>query len=387
MQRRTFLTLMGLAPFAYLSPDIAFAQTARGDYRKLLVLVELKGGNDGLNTVIPYADNEYRRLRPQIGIARDAVLQLSDTAGLHPSLEPLLPLWRERELAIVQGVGYPQPNLSHFRSIEIWDTASRSEQYLNDGWLARSFARAPVPASFAADAAIVGGQELGPATGSRAIVISNLDQFRRRAGYMPTHRSASANPALRHLLKVEADIAHAGSALKGDHVFKTEFPRHVFGNAVKTAAEIIAGSGAVAAVKLSLGGFDTHGGQPDLHARLLKELAEGLAALKAALTEIDRWRDTLIVTYSEFGRRPQENQSRGTDHGTAAAHFALGGSVRGGLYGDAPSLSRLEGGNLRFAVDFRSVYATILQRWWGLDGSAILGGRFETVNILRGKSG
>lgn len=387
MQRRTFLTLMGLAPFAYYSPDIAFAQTARGDYRKLLVLVELKGGNDGLNTVIPYADNEYRRLRPQIGIARDAVLQLSDTTGLHPALEPLLPLWRANELAIVQGVGYPQPNLSHFRSIEIWDTASRSEQYLDDGWLARSFARAPVPASFAADAAIVGGQELGPAAGSRAIVISNLDQFRRRAGHMSTHRRASANPALRHVLKVEADIVHAGSALKGDHVFKTEFPRHVFGNAVKTAAEIIAGSGAVAAVKLSLGGFDTHGGQPDLHARLLKELAEGLAALKAALTEIDRWRDTLIVTYSEFGRRPQENQSRGTDHGTAAAHFALGGSVRGGLYGDAPSLSRLEGGNLRFAVDFRSVYATILQRWWGLDGSAILGGRFETVNILRGKSG
>lgn len=386
MQRRTFLTLMGLAPFAYYSPDIAFAQTARGDYRKLLVLVELKGGNDGLNTVIPYADDEYRRLRPQIGIARDAVLQLSDTTGLHPALEPLLPLWRANELAIVQGVGYPRPNLSHFRSIEIWDTASRSEQYLDDGWLARSFARVPVPASFAADAAIVGGQELGPATGSRAIVISNLDQFRRRAGHMPTHRNASPNPALRHVLKVEADIAHAGSALKGDHVFKTEFPRHAFGNAVKTAAEIIAGSGAVAAVKLSLGGFDTHGGQPDLHARLLKELAEGLVALKAALVEIGRWRNTLIVTYSEFGRRPQENQSRGTDHGTAAPHFALGGDVRGGLYGDAPRLSMLEDGNLRFAIDFRSVYATVLQQWWGLDASAVLGERFKTMDILRDRS-
>ena len=387
MRRRNFMKLMGLAPFAYYAPDIAFAQSARGDYRKLLVLVELKGGNDGLNTVIPYADGEYRRLRPQIGIARDAVLQLTDTTGLHPALEPLLPLWRANEIAIVQGVGYPQPNLSHFRSIEIWDTASRSDRYLSDGWLARSFARFPVPASFAADVAIVGSQDLGPANGSRAIVISNLEQFRKRAGGMLAHRDANANPALAHMLKVEADIAHAGNALKGDYVFKTAFPQQPFGNAVKTAMEIIAGNGAIAAVKLSLGSFDTHSGQPDPHARLLKELAEGLAALKAALSEIDRWRNTLIVTYSEFGRRPQENQSRGTDHGTAAAHFALGGNVRGGLYGDAPPLSRLEGGNLRFAVDFRSVYATILQRWWGLDASAILGERFETVDIFRGKGG
>lgn len=383
MQRRDFLKLMGLTPLAGYLPNVAVARAAASDYRKLLVLVELKGGNDGLNTVVPYADAEYRRLRPQIGIARDRVLQLSETVGLHPALDALMPLWRTNEIAIVQGVGYPQPNLSHFRSIEIWDTASRADQYLDEGWLARSFQRFPVPSGFAADAVVVASQDLGPASGSRAIVISNLEQFRKRAGTVVTHTDAAANPALAHLLKVETDIVHAGNALKGDYTYKTEFPKHAFGNAVKTAAEVVAGNASIAAIKISHGSFDTHGGQPDQHARLLQELAEGIAALKTALIEINRWQDTLTFTYSEFGRRPQENQSRGTDHGTASAHFIFGGRVRGGLYGAAPQLAALENDNLRYAVDFRSVYATALQQWWGVDAKAVLGQRFETLKILR----
>jgi uncharacterized protein (DUF1501 family) len=136
-------------------------------------------------------------------------------------------------------------------------------------------------------------------------------------------------------------------------------------------------------VRITLNGFDTHQNQPGAHANLLRQLAEGLVALRAALQELGRWDSTLVLTYAEFGRRPQENGSNGTDHGTAAAHFALGGRVKGGLYGDAPRLDRLEGGNLTHAVDFRSLYATALERWWGVPSSGPLGGRFSPLDLVR----
>ena len=377
MKRRDFLA----ASVAALAvPRLALAQ---GAYRRLLVLVEMKGGNDGLNTVVPYADPAYYDLRPRIGIARDAVLQLDARTGLHPSLEPLMPLWRAGELALVQGVGYPQPNLSHFRSIEIWDTASASDQYLSRGWLARAFDADPAPAGYAADGVAVGGHDMGPlAGGRRAIALNDPGQFQRQARLVrPEGRSA--NPALEHILHVEAEIAQAASRLSADVPFTTEFPKSPFGNAVRTAAELAANRGGVAAVRLTLDGFDTHENQPARQQRLLGELAAGLAALKSALVEIGRWNDTLVISYAEFGRRPQENASQGTDHGTANAHFVAGGRVRGGLYGAPPNFAALEGGNLRFAVDFRSLYATALGRWWGVDASRALGARFPTLDLLR----
>jgi uncharacterized protein (DUF1501 family) len=378
MKRRDFLA----ASVAALAlPRLALAQ--QGAYRRLLVVVEMKGGNDGLNTVVPYADSAYYELRPHIGIARDAVLQLDARTGLHPSLEPLMPLWRAGELALVQGVGYPQPNLSHFRSIEIWDTASASDQYLSRGWLARAFAADPAPAGFAADGVAVGGHDMGPlAGGRRAIALNDPGQFQRQARLVrPEGRSA--NPALEHILRVEAEIAQAASRLSADVPFVTEFPKSPFGNAVRAAAELAANRSGVAAIRLTLDGFDTHENQPARQQRLLGELATGLAALKSALVEIRRWDETLVMTYAEFGRRPQENASQGTDHGTASAHFVAGGRVRGGLYGAAPDFGALEGGNLRHAVDFRSLYATALGPWWGLDASHALGGRFPTLDLLR----
>jgi len=152
---------------------------------------------------------------------------------------------------------------------------------------------------------------------------------------------------------------------------------------VKTAAQVIAAPAGVAAVRLTLNGFDTHQNQPNVHANLLKQLGEGLAALKSALVELGRWDATLVLTYAEFGRRAQENGSNGTDHGTASAHFVAGGRVRGGLYGQAPQFDRLENGNLVHAVDFRSMYATVLERWWGVGASSALGGRFATLDVLR----
>ena len=380
--RRAFLRLAALAPFAAAWP--ALARAAASPQRRLLVLVELRGGNDGLNTVIPFADPMYARLRPRLAIARDQVVKLDERAGLHPSLEKLKPIWDARQLAIVQGVGYPDPNLSHFRSIEIWDTASRSDEYLESGWLARAFRQSPSPAGFAADGVVVGPGGMGPLAGSgaRAIALTSPEQFLRNAR-LARGEGESANPALAHILRVERDVVVSAERLHAGQAFTASFPAGAFGNAVGTSAQLAANRSGIAVVRVSLGSFDTHANQAGVHAALLRQLGDGLAALREALIEIGRWDTTLVATYSEFGRRPAENQSGGTDHGTASVHLVMGGAVIGGLHGSAPALDRLEGGNLAFAVDFRRYYATLLERWWGMDAGRVLGSGFTPLDILK----
>ena len=382
MDRRHFLSIGAASVAALALPELCIAQAPQG-YRRLLILVELKGGNDALNTVVPYADPAYYALRPRIGIRSDDVLQLDERTGLHPALKPLMPLWQARELAIVQGVGYAQPNLSHFRSIEIWDTASKPDEYLAEGWVARVFAAKPPPAGFAADGVVVGSSELGPlaGAGTRTIALNETEQFLRQAK-LAGGAGKSGNAALNHILKVQSDIIQAASQLNPNIAFRTEFPKTPFGNAVRTGAQLAANQAGVGVIRLTLNGFDTHQNQPPVHQRLLGELAEGLAALRSALLEVDRWKSTLVMTYAEFGRRPQENNSNGTDHGTAAAHFVAGGVVKGGLYGQAPALDRLEAGNLRHSVDFRSLYATALERWWGVPSAGPLRGRYPMLEVL-----
>ncbi|MFL9864772.1 DUF1501 domain-containing protein [Paraburkholderia fungorum] len=404
MKRRSFLS-MGAAAGATLWLPRAFGAQGptpggsmdRG-YGNLLILVELKGGNDGLNTVIPFADPAYYQLRKNIGIKREQVIQIDERTALHPSLQPLMPLWQSRQLAIVQGVSYAQPNLSHFRSIEIWDTASRSDQYLREGWLTRAFAQTPVPAGFAADGVVIGSAEMGPlANGARAIALVNPAQFVKASRLATPVSLHERNPELAHILDVENDIVKAADRLRptqGQAQLKTVFPGGAFGSSIKTAMQVLAagdtpqgqprkGQG-VAVIRLTLNGFDTHQNQPGQQAALLKQLAEGFASMKSALLELGRWDETLVMTYAEFGRRPRENQSNGTDHGTVAPHFVMGGRVRGGLYGVPPVLARLDGnGNLPVGVDFQQLYATVLGPWWGLDASAILQQRFEPLPLLR----
>ena len=392
MNRRNFLSTLGSLPLFGSLNGVAWAATEpvanagfATPYNKLLILIELKGANDGLNTVIPFANPLYAELRPRLAIARDQILQLDAQTGLHPAMQPLMPLWQSKELAIVQGLGYPNPNLSHFRSIEIWDTASKSEEYLDAGWLARVFAQTPAPRQFAADGVVVGSSDMGPLSGQgvRTIALADTAQFLRNAKLAQT-RTDQRNAALKHILSVENEIVHAASKLNANRVFKTEFPRNGFGNQVRTAAQLVASNAGLATIRLTLPGFDTHAGQLGTHANLLTALSEGMSALKSALIELDRWDSTLVMTYAEFGRRPKENQSGGTDHGTAAAHLMMGGGVRGGLYGQAPALNRLDGnGNLPFAVDFRSMYATVIDKWWGLDSSKILQGKFAAIDVLR----
>lgn len=385
MNRRDFLAAIGSTAGVLALPS--FAQSnAVNPYKRLLVLVELKGANDGLNTFIPYADGAYATLRPTIGIKRDQVLQLSDAFGLHPALEPLMPLWTKGELAAVTGLGYPQPNLSHFRSIEIWDTGSNSVDYLPQGWLARAFDSVAPPKAFVADGIAVGGGDLGPfANGARALSIASTEAFLRQAKLADPHGRAS-NKALQHILRLEGEAQSASLNLNPNAKLGTEFPTHAFGQQVKTAMQVVAASPGVAALRVGLGSFDTHQGQLNTQQTLLKQLAEGLVAIKQATTELGRWQDTVVVTYCEFGRRAKENQSGGTDHGTANTQFVLGGAVKGGIKGMHPSLTQLSGdGNLIHTLDYRSLYATLLRDWWGFSAAQsekVLGGKYASLPLF-----
>ncbi len=380
MFRRDFLRLAGVAPLGLVVPGLFAAPVTRaGQWGRILLLIELKGGNDGINTVISYRDPNYYRLRPSLAVAQGQAIQLSEHLGFHPSLGSLVEAWRLGELAVAQGVGYANPNRSHFRSIEIWETASDSEEYLAEGWLARLFAKADPPRDLMADAVVLGSQELGPVSGAgmHALTMDDPRQFVEQARRVGEAGQPRGNRALAHILGVQDDLntslRRLETRLGEGRTLETEFPRNRFGNVLQTAARMIAGDIPVAVIKVSHDGFDTHGNQRGQHERLLREFADGAAAFRRAMIETGQWNNVLVMTYSEFGRRVAENGSRGTDHGTAAPHFLMGGKVKGGLYGENPRLDRLEGGDLIHQIDFRSLYATVAQGWWGL-GANFLGG-------------
>lgn len=341
---------------------------------RILLLVELKGGNDGLNTVIPYADARYRELRPGIGVARERILPLDERVGLHEKLEPLMESWKAGDFAILQGVGYPYPNRSHFRSIEIWDTASASSQTLSEGWIAQAFQGAGLPKGVGVDSIVVDTNAL-PSTGRalRTIVMQDAENFLRQAASMkdPAGMKDGGNPALRHLLAVRQEVNAAAKGLS-DKLRAAPAPAHAYsqelllGRQFDLATRVLTARVPVVAVKTALGGFDTHANQVQPHERLLSFLASSLATLRRNLIAADLWNDVLVMTYSEFGRRARQNASGGTDHGTAAPLFIMGGGVTGGLYGAYPSLADLQDGDLKHTVDFRSVFATVAQGCWGL---------------------
>jgi uncharacterized protein (DUF1501 family) len=338
---------------------------------RILLLVELKGGNDGLNTVVPYADPRYRELRAGIGVPREKVIQLDEKVGLNGKLEPLMESWKAGDLAILQGVGYPYPNRSHFRSIEIWDTASASNQTLSEGWIAQAFTGAKIAKGVGVDCIVADTNAL-PSTGPalRTIVMQDAENFLRQANAVKASAmDDGGNPALRHLLAVRQEINAAAAGLR-DRLREAPAPAHPYGEEfllgrqLDLATRILASKVPVLAVKVALGGFDTHANQVQTHDRLLAFLGESLAILRRNLISADLWRDVVVMTYSEFGRRAKQNASGGTDHGTAAPQFVMGGGVKGGLHGAYPSLSDLQDGDLRYAVDFRNVFATVAQGCW-----------------------
>lgn len=371
MKRRAFLRLLTLpAGVMLLRPAIGNVS-----HDRVLLLVELKGGNDGLNTVIPYADQRYYALRPRIAIARDDIVQLDERRGLHPALGPLEPLWRQRELAIVEGVGYPDPSLSHFRSMDIWATGSGSALVLDQGWIARLWQGHEAESGMAG---IAIGRDAGPLAGNhRALVMNDPERFLRQARSLRTTPAVTGNPTLDHVVGLQQGVARSARSLaadlEGGQVDTEDFPRTRFGRQLGFAAQLVSAGVRTPVIKVSHGSFDTHSNQPEQHRRLLTELAEGLEAFRRALLRSGDWGRVLVMTYSEFGRRPAENGSRGTDHGTAAPQLVLGSAVRGGIYGAAASLSNLDVGNLRFTTDYRRLYSTVA-RWWGVPWDPALAG-------------
>ncbi|MFQ5935492.1 MAG: DUF1501 domain-containing protein [Acidiferrobacterales bacterium] len=385
MKRRNFLKLASLAPLNLTWPTLV-ASAGKPRWDRVLVLLELKGGNDGLNTVVPYSEPQYYRLRPQLAVARDGVLQLSEQLGLNPVLRPLLPVWEAGELGVVLGVGYAKPNRSHFRSIEIWETGANSDEVLQQGWIARLFAETSPPETSAADGIVI-GRAAGPLHGPhvRNIIMRDAQHFVRQAHTLTQPVSTTGNATLSHLLDVQKDLYQAASTLRQRlaqmPALEVMFPKTRIGRQFETAAQLLVSAVPVPVIKLSHGSFDTHSQQRRQHDRLLSELADALRVFRAAMQTAGLWDQVLVLTYSEFGRRAAENGSRGTDHGTAAPHFLLGGRVKGGFYGKQPALTSLRDGDLQHHVDYRSLYATVTRYWWDLRHDSFLR-RYPPIDCL-----
>jgi uncharacterized protein (DUF1501 family) len=387
----------------------AMADGQSGGKGRILVVVQLDGGNDGLNTVVPYRDDEYRKRRPKLAIPAAEVKKIDDRIGLHPQLDAFAKLLEERRLAIVQGVGYPNPNRSHFDSMAIWHTARTTLDKAAPGWLARAIDRragsdaggdAPglhIHDAFPLPRALAGGRQVVPS-------MARLEQFRRRLGMPQGPEAAAQIDALDRLARQDRGepgsllqfvercslITYASSArlerLQQDRsTARVDYPDfYGLARRLRLIAQLVKAGLSTPIYYTHLDGFDTHAGQLPQHARLLNELG---SSLKAFLDDLEKSGDAervLVLVFSEFGRRLGENGSVGTDHGTAAPVFLLGKPVKAGLHGAYPDLTHLEDGDPIHAVDFRRVYATVLDGWLGVAHRDVLGAAFEPMGVLHG---
>lgn len=368
------------AAMAIITPSCSSA--AQSSDRKTLVVIELAGGNDGLNTIIPYNDPNYRKLRPTIAI-KDGI-PISNQAALHPALKDLKPIFDKGRVAIVQNVSYPNPNLSHFRSKEIWQSA-HPQGASDTGWLARYLS--DVQAKTAE--AIFLGEEYPLALtgdGDRYLQLSPRLAVQQRgklgeamrAVYDTPQGSEFAEQVRRSVLESEAAIKQLTQNID-KRIEDRNYPKTAIGRQFALLARVLESQPKV--VYLTIGGWDTHTGQVRRHQQLLGDLGASLAALDRDIQVHNMQKNVLVMVQSEFGRRPAENGNDGTDHGTAAPVILLG-NVRGGLYGGTPALDSLVKGNLPMQVDFRSIYAEILNRWQGVKAATILDQDFPKIGIL-----
>ncbi|MEM1373112.1 MAG: DUF1501 domain-containing protein [Pseudomonadota bacterium] len=371
LNRRRFLSVMGAALPAISLPGFVTAAGMEPATGKTLILIELSGGNDGLNTVIPHTDPAYHGLRPTIGIEEGLALD-RDTI-LHPAMRGMAELWDEGALRIVEGVGYPNPNRSHFRSIEIWNAGQGSRARGVSGWLSTAFASG-APVGTDADGLVLGGS-VGPLRGpGRFSVIEDEEIFLetlRALEQAPHAVRPATSTALDHVLKTYEQAELTGSAiarrLERGAMRRFRFPETALGEQLHAAARLLDAGAEVPVFKVVQEGYDTHDAQPDAHSGLLQDLSEAVAAFCKALKAMGRWDDVAIVTYSEFGRTARENGSAGTDHGTAAPVFVAGGAVAGGFGGARVDLTRLEDDDLVHTTDYRALYDGLLRGLWGIE--------------------
>lgn len=394
MERRTFLKNSALASTALLAPNfLRFGRRPINRTGKILIVIQLSGGNDGLNTIVPFRNDVYYRERPDLAIAASEVIGLSDEQGLHPSLAPLQDLYEQGHLSILNGVGYPNPDRSHFRSMDIWHTASRSDTYLTTGWLGRYLDHQCTGCPNHEALEMGNGLSLALKGDSRrGFVMSEPRQLERTnrqpllqfVANQPSHDHEHEHAAYLYKTLIETQES-TGYLLEHGAGRRTraDFPDTPFGRDLRQVSELILAGCESKIYYLSLGSFDTHANQENPHARLLEQYARGMQALRAELQSHGLWQDALVMTFSEFGRRVAQNGSRGTDHGTANNLFLAGGSLRqAGFYNAAPSLMDLDEGDLRYEIDFRRVYASVLNDWLGANAQAVLGEEFPGLGII-----
>jgi uncharacterized protein (DUF1501 family) len=368
-----------------------------GSTDRVLLVINFQGGNDGLSTVVPYASPDYYRFRPTLGVPQADVLRIDETVGLNPVLAPLKKLYDAGNVAIVQGVGYPDPDHSHFRSTEIWQTAA-PKTYESTGWLGRYLDGAGLPKQNLFNAVAISNvlPEVLIARQTDVPAIDALQGYGLRSDRNGADREAFhafvrdttvpfRSPFLAQVAEIE-DHAQRGAQelpkLVAGYTTEATYPATPLGRSLALAAQIVGSQLGTRVLYVQHGSFDTHTTQKQTQDRLLGDFANAIAAFYADLAAHGNDRRVLTMTFSEFGRRVEENASRGTDHGEAAPVFLIGGGLRGGLYGQHPDLAQLSMGNLGFTTDFRSVYATVIERWLGRPSAPIVGGAFTPLPLL-----
>ena len=363
--RRSLISWMAMLA---ANPTLSWASEISNKY---LILVELKGANDGINTLAPYETDNYKKYRPNLHLKKNEIINIGQSplvgsVGLMSSMSSLDEAIGD-DLAMIQGVGYPDQNRSHFKSIAIWETGGDGQNSRTAGWLTKTLENMyPNDEIVAHGASLEGSLGLFARGKGTYISMSRLNQL---AGLSVSNSQASANTLINKIIKKKADVSNASQLVskKLSHFPASKLPNRMpygdFSAQLIDVLRVIGSETAIPVMHVQHGSFDTHDGQKWQHPRLLAELANGLSAFRKNLIKMDRWRDVLVVTYSEFGRRVAENGAEGTDHGTASVQFVMGGRVKAGLYGEYPSLDKLEDGDLVHTMDYRAVYDRVCSNW------------------------
>ena len=413
LNRRHFLTrsLQGSSLLAVGTVVPQFvARTARAaapGKDKILVVLEMTGGNDGLNTVIPYADDLYHKARPTLRQTKDVVIRLDDHVGLNSAMQGIRPMWEKGSLAVVQGVGYPNPERSHFEAMDIWQSAD-PKRVVTTGWLGRAVGEMK-NSTGGVPILQVGSKgvplALAGAPGGGAVTVNDSNSFRLQLGG-GKKRAVTARRRLFEDVTASSALTSANDDDLASFIKRRQVQTLT---AVETLRDLLEGPNAVARpgrgpwakapahrrldargfgtriFYVSLDGFDTHAAQAGAHATLLGDLSNSINGFFEALKTTGNDSRVRLMTYSEFGRRVQENGSRGTDHGAGSCLFLAGPSVKAGVVGKHPSLADLDADDLKFHTDFRRVYATLLDGWLGCDSKAVLGAKWEHVKELEAR--
>jgi uncharacterized protein (DUF1501 family) len=396
MDRRSFIKRSALASGYFLIPGFLkpLENFSFSPSQKKLVIIQLSGGNDWLNTIVPFKNDLYYQKRPKLGLKEDMLLPLEKDLAFNRSIIQLKDFYDSAEMAIINNVGYPNPDRSHFRSMDIWQTASNSNEYLHTGWLGR-FLDNECKNSYEAIevnkylSLSLKGQKLN------GLAVQNINQLYKevKTPFFNDIVSVSKDTILSEDNQGYLYKTLINTASSAEYLFEKtknipspgtiDYPNNEFGKQLKNIASFIAAGSSTKVYYISLTGFDTHAAQLGRQNKLLRDYADGISSFIENLKELNKWDDTLIFTFSEFGRRVEENASAGTDHGTAGNVLLFGKNLKKkGIINELPDLGVLDDGDLKFTVDFRSIYKNILQNWLQADANKIIPAAVKSFEVV-----